>query len=82
MIECPMTLEEFCWVDGKWDGKWGGGKEMSRTFLVCLLGNVCSVLGGYLIGKGFLEGFAVCVLGGYLIGLSWKIAEMEAEKDG
>ena len=53
---------------------------MSRAFLICLLGNVCSVLGGYLLGKGFLEGFAVCVLGGYLIGLSWKIAEKGVEE--
>jgi len=54
--------------------------RMNRAFLISLLGNVCSVFGGYLIGKGFLEGFAVCIPGGYLIGLGFNMAEEEAEE--
>jgi len=48
---------------------------MNQAFLISLLGNICSVFGGYLIGKGFLGGFAICILGGYLIGLAFNMAE-------
>jgi len=54
--------------------------RINRAFLISLLGNVCSVFGGYLIGRGFLEGFAVCVLGGYLIGLAFNMAEKGASE--
>ena len=49
--------------------------KMNQAFLISLLGNICSVFGGYLIGKGFLGGFAICILGGYLIGLAFNMAE-------
>jgi len=54
--------------------------RIDRAFLISLLGNVCSVFGGYLVGKGFLGGFAVIILGGYLIGLSFNMAEKEARR--
>jgi len=53
---------------------------MDRAFLISLLGNVCSVFGGYLVGKGFLEGLSVCILGGYLIGLAFNMVEKEAKR--
>jgi len=54
---------------------------MSKYFVVCLIGVVCLVYGGYLLGSGNLCGSIFCILGGQLVGMSWAKEEREVERE-